>query len=123
VIDAVVAALRDGAVAVVPVVPVHDTVRSIGADGVLDGVVDRSRLAAVQTPQGFRLDVLAAAHAKAAGEDATDDAVLVEALGHRVIAVPGADESFKVTTTGDLARAEHVAGLMSSHSPLQGGQP
>jgi 2-C-methyl-D-erythritol 4-phosphate cytidylyltransferase len=75
----------------------------------LAGVVDRSTLVAVQTPQGFRRDVLVAAHA--AGSDAvTDDAALVEALGHQVVAVPGADSAFKITTRADLARAECLIG-------------
>jgi 2-C-methyl-D-erythritol 4-phosphate cytidylyltransferase len=110
VIDAVLAALRAGADAVVPVVPIVDTVRSISPDGTLAGVVDRSTLRAVQTPQGFRRAVLVAAHQQAADVSATDDASLVEALGHDVVAVPGADEAFKITTAADLARAELVLG-------------
>lgn len=109
VIDAVVAALMAGADAVVPVVPIHDTVRRVGSDGMLAGVVDRSTLVAVQTPQGFRRDVLIAAHA-AASDTATDDAALVEALGHQVVSVPGADEAFKITTPADLAHAESLSG-------------
>src|SRR5438094_496269 len=73
------------------------------------GGLDRWELAAVQTPQGFRRAVLVEAHARAGGEVATDDAGLVEALGRRVVGVPGADESFKITTPGDLARAEGAA--------------
>jgi 2-C-methyl-D-erythritol 4-phosphate cytidylyltransferase len=109
VVTAVVEALVRGADAVVPVVAIHDTVRRVGADGALAGLVDRSTLAAVQTPQGFRRTVLAEAHAQAGGEIATDDAGLVEALGRRVVAVAGADQSFKITTPGDLARAEAAA--------------
>lgn len=109
VIDAVVAALRDGADAVVPVVPIHDTVRRVDAAGRLAGVVDRTSLVAVQTPQGFRRSVLAAAHAAAAVPVATDDAGLVEANGGKVLAVPGADEAFKITTAADLARADGFA--------------
>jgi 2-C-methyl-D-erythritol 4-phosphate cytidylyltransferase len=110
VIDAVLAALRDGADAVVPVVPVVDTVRRVAADGTLAEVVDRSTLRGVQTPQGFRYDVLVAAHQKAGAAPATDDASLVEALGREVVAVPGADEAFKITTAADLVRAEFVLG-------------
>jgi 2-C-methyl-D-erythritol 4-phosphate cytidylyltransferase len=115
-----------GADAVVPVVPVHDTVRRIERDGRLAGVVDRKTLAAVQTPQGFRRSVLVAAHA-AATADATDDAALVEAIGHEVVAVPGDDRGFKVTTPPDLARAETVARLLlsaeSAVQPSPGGTP
>jgi 2-C-methyl-D-erythritol 4-phosphate cytidylyltransferase len=113
VLDAVLDALRAGAVAVVPVVPIADTVRSVAADGMLSGVVDRAGLVAVQTPQGFRSDVLIAAHA-AASDAATDDAALVEALGHQVESVPGADEAFKITTPTDLARADSIAALSST---------
>ena len=121
VIAAVVDAVRRGADAVVPVVPVHDTIRRLGADGQLAGLVDRSSLVAIQTPQGFRRDVLAAAHA-GAPPGATDDAALVEARGGRVVAVPGADESFKVTTPADLVRAEAISGLGSAEPrPVPGG--
>jgi 2-C-methyl-D-erythritol 4-phosphate cytidylyltransferase len=106
VIGAVVTALREGAVGVIPVVPIHDTVRRVQPDGALDGVVDRTTLAAVQTPQGFPRAILEEAHRRAGELGVTDDAALVEALGHRVVAVPGADEAFKVTTAADLARAE-----------------
>jgi 2-C-methyl-D-erythritol 4-phosphate cytidylyltransferase len=112
VIDAVVGALRAGAEAVVPVVAIHDTVRRVDTDGMLAGVVDRSTLVAVQTPQGFRRDVLVAAYAAAAGA-VTDDAALVEALGHQVVAVPGDESAFKITTPADLARAESLSGGMS----------
>jgi 2-C-methyl-D-erythritol 4-phosphate cytidylyltransferase len=116
VIDAVIAALEAGADAVVPVVPIHDTVRRVAPDGALAEVVDRSTLVAVQTPQGFRCDVLRAAHEQA-DVDATDDAGLVEALGRSVVAVPGSEDSFKITTPHDLVRAESFARLRSAGSP------
>jgi 2-C-methyl-D-erythritol 4-phosphate cytidylyltransferase len=107
VIDRVIAALDAGADAVVPALPVSDTIRAADpATGELGGLVDRSRLMAMQTPQGFRRDVLAKAHADAPGADATDDAALVEALGHRVVAVRGDERAFKVTVPLDLALAE-----------------
>jgi 2-C-methyl-D-erythritol 4-phosphate cytidylyltransferase len=118
VIEAVVQALRAGASAVVPVVPIADTVRRVAADGTLAGVVDRSTLVAIQTPQGFRREVLVAAHQRATGI-ATDDAALVEALGEQVTAVPGAAEAFKITTAADLARAEALA----VQSSVLGGTP
>jgi 2-C-methyl-D-erythritol 4-phosphate cytidylyltransferase len=119
VVSAVVAALRAGAAAVIPVVPIHDTVRRVEPDGSLAGLVDRSTLAAVQTPQGFHRDVLADAHRLGTDLEATDDAALVEALGHRVVAVEGADEAFKITTVADLVRAEAVA--RSVHPSASGG--
>lgn len=98
---AVVQALRDGASAVVPGLPVADTLKRVGSDGdrVL-GTVDRSELRAVQTPQGFTAPILRRAHER--GGDATDDAGLVEALGVPVHVVPGDDEAFKITTPFDL---------------------
>lgn len=97
---AVVAALRSGADAVVPGVPVTDTLRHLDA-----GPVDRSRVVAVQTPQGFRRELLERAHA-AGDPDATDDAGMVERLGVRVHVVPGSDEGFKVTRPSDVVLAE-----------------
>jgi 2-C-methyl-D-erythritol 4-phosphate cytidylyltransferase len=124
VIDDVLVALRHGADAVVPVVPIPDTVRRIEDGGTLGPTLDRATLVAVQTPQGFRRSVLVEAHEHGAGLAATDDAGLVEAMGGRVVSVPGADESFKVTTPADMARAESVARLRSAAQPtVPGGIP
>lgn len=117
-VSRVVAAVREGAGAVVPGLPVTDTIKSVAvsADGPerVTGTVDRSVLRAVQTPQGFAWDLLLRAHA--AGADraqdestaATDDSSLVEALGEAVHVVPGEAAALKITTTYDLA----VAGLL-----------
>jgi 2-C-methyl-D-erythritol 4-phosphate cytidylyltransferase len=111
-VRAVVAAVRAGAPAVVPVLPVTDTVKQVDELGRILSTVDRSRLCAVQTPQGFRLDVLLRAHESGAGADRiTDDAGLVERLGERVHTVPGDPLAFKVTTPFDLVIAEAVAKL------------
>ncbi|MDQ1373262.1 MAG: 2-C-methyl-D-erythritol 4-phosphate cytidylyltransferase [Actinomycetota bacterium] len=92
--EQVVAALA-AAEAVVPGLPIPDTLRH------LDGTaLDRDRIVAVQTPQGFRADSLRAAHA--GGGEATDDATLVERAGGRVVVVPGTPEAMKVTTKDDL---------------------
>lgn len=106
-VERVVDALRAGAQAVIPGVPVADTVKSVeAADGgvVVTGTPDRSGLRAVQTPQGFRADVLRRAHDGRG--DATDDAGLVEQLGTPVTVVPGADTAFKITGPLDLMLAE-----------------
>ena len=95
----VVAAVRAGAVAVVPVVPVTDTLRS-RADG---SVVDRDGLAAVQTPQGFDAAVLRAAHDR--GGDATDDAALAQLEGYAITLVAGDPDNLKITTPHDLVVA------------------
>src|SRR3954470_20180762 len=91
----VIAALRAGAEAVVPVLPIADTVKRVVDDRVT-GTVERGDLRAVQTPQGFAFDVLVKAHAQT-GPPATDDAGLVERLGRTVLTVPGSEDAFKVT--------------------------
>jgi 2-C-methyl-D-erythritol 4-phosphate cytidylyltransferase len=110
VIDRVVAAVAGGADAVIPVRAVTDTIKRVDDARRVVDTVDRSTLVAVQTPQGFRRDVLVAAHAAAASDAATDDAGLVESYGGTVVVVDGADESFKITHPWDLVVAEAVAG-------------
>lgn len=109
VISAVIAAVREGADAAVPVVPVHDTIRRITSAGEFAGVIERSELVAVQTPQAFRHDVLLAAHAAGERLQVTDDAALVEAMGGRVVPVPGSDELFKITRPWDLVVADALS--------------
>ena len=105
----VVAAVRAGAPAVVPGVLVTDTVKRVGATGVVVETLDRSVLRSVQTPQGFARAVLAAAHAAAdPATSATDDAGLVEASGVTVSVIAGDEEAFKVTRPIDLVLAEAV---------------
>ncbi|CAN5563439.1 hypothetical protein BH24ACT11_BH24ACT11_14840 [soil metagenome] len=123
----VVDAIAAGADAVVPVVPVADTVKQVDASGVVVDTVDRSRLRQVQTPQGFRRPVLDAAYAAQAarGNDlsgasgseraVTDDAGVVEALGVPVVVVEGDPLAFKVTGPLDLLLAEALVG------PYRGG--
>ncbi len=108
-VDSVAAAVRAGAEAVVPGLPVADTIKAVDEHGTVVATVDRGSLRAVQTPQGFRRRLLAEAHA--AGDPdapATDDAGLVEALGGTVLVVPGDEEAFKVTRPLDLVLAEAV---------------
>jgi 2-C-methyl-D-erythritol 4-phosphate cytidylyltransferase len=100
----VLRALGDGAVAVVPVLPVTDTIKRV-EDGCVVATIDRSQIVAVQTPQGFVADLLRRAHD---GEpEATDDAGLVESLGERVAVVSGEQSNLKVTSREDLALATH----------------
>lgn len=96
--------LRVGdAAAVIPAIPLRDTVKQTD-DDVVTGTVDRSSLVAVQTPQGFVVSVLRKAHAAGDG-DVTDDAMLVEALGERVVTVPGDPANLKITYREDLELA------------------
>ncbi len=106
VFEAVIGALRAGAEAVVPVLPVADTVKRVMGDHVV-GTLERADLRAVQTPQGFLRAVLEQAHAQS-GPAATDDAALVERLGRTVVTVPGSEEAFKVTRPFDLLVADAV---------------
>ncbi len=78
--ESVAAAVRAGAPAVIPVLPVVDTIKQVDAAAVVVGTVDRTVLRAVQTPQGFQRDTLLAAHAAAEAEH-TDDAGMVETHG------------------------------------------
>ncbi|NHD18361.1 MULTISPECIES: 2-C-methyl-D-erythritol 4-phosphate cytidylyltransferase [Actinopolyspora] len=107
VIRAVVAEVVAGARAVVPVLPVADTVKRVDADGTVLSTVDRSALRTVQTPQAFTPEVLREAYA-CSQDVATDDAGLVERAGHPVRTVPGHSHSLKITTSFDLAVAETV---------------
>jgi 2-C-methyl-D-erythritol 4-phosphate cytidylyltransferase len=102
-------AVAAGAPAVVPVLPVTDTVKRVDAEGVVVDTPSRADLRAVQTPQGFAVDVLLRAYeADGATESATDDAGLVERIGVPVHTVPGDIAAMKITTPFDLAVAEAV---------------
>jgi 2-C-methyl-D-erythritol 4-phosphate cytidylyltransferase len=121
-------AVRAGHAAVVPGVPVVDTIKVVtsadvgglvddgrGEPGAVHGVEpvlatpDRATLRAIQTPQGFDRQLLVRAHAaggvRAPGDHASDDAGLVEALGEPVVAVPGESAALKITTAADLVLA------------------
>ncbi|MFI1421936.1 2-C-methyl-D-erythritol 4-phosphate cytidylyltransferase [Streptomyces sp. NPDC020731] len=112
-VDAVIEAVRDGAPAVVPALPLADTVKQVepaAAPGGPEPVVatpDRSLLRAVQTPQGFDRATLVRAH-ETVKDNVTDDASMVEQLGLTVVTVPGHEEGFKVTRPLDLVLAEAV---------------
>lgn len=102
----VLAAVQAGHDAVIPGVPVVDTVKQVSGDRVA-ATLDREALVAVQTPQGFRRAVLDRAYAAAAGP-ATDDAGLVERLGVAVHVVIGDPAAFKITRPLDLVLARAV---------------
>lgn len=106
-----------GAPAVVPVVPVADTIKLVDASGAILSTPDRSRLRAVQTPQGFDLATLRAANeayfaASASGNGVdftpTDDASLMEWFGVPVSTVQGDPMAFKITTPIDLVLAQRI---------------
>lgn len=113
---AVAATVRSGHDAVVPGVPVVDTVKTVdpgeGPPWRVLTTTPREALRAVQTPQGFRREVLEQAHraavAAADGGGVTDDAGLVEAIGGTVWVIPGDPHALKVTTAADLDLAERI---------------
>lgn len=100
--QAVIDAVRAGADAAIPAVPLSDTVKRVGSDGHLQ-TLDRSSLVATQTPQAFRAESLRAAHRGA--PEATDDASLVEALGGRVELIATGSGNIKITEPHDLVVA------------------
>ncbi|MDT0158512.1 2-C-methyl-D-erythritol 4-phosphate cytidylyltransferase [Microbacterium sp. ARD32] len=104
-IDAVADAVTADA-GVIPALAVIDTLKRVDGDAVVEAV-DRSVLAAAQTPQGFPRAALDAAYARAleAGEEHTDDAALFAAAGGAVRRIPGDERAFKITTPADLERA------------------
>lgn len=107
----VVDALRAGHGAVVPALPLHDTIKAVDANGVVLGTPERAGLRAVQTPQGFATDLLLRAYRAYQGAGAvgfTDDASLVEHVGGRVQVVDGDPLAFKITTRLDLLLAEAI---------------
>lgn len=105
------AAVEHGAA--VPVVPVRDTLRYVDRGFLLGKTVEREGLHAVQTPQGFRRDLVLPAleEADRRGVSLTDDATAVIHAGAEVAAVPGDPRNLKVTYPGDL---ELLAALLSA---------
>lgn len=109
--ERVIAAVAQGASAVIPVLPVTDTVKEVDADGIVVATPPRASLRAVQTPQGFDLAALRAANvdyfsAEERSFVATDDASLMEWHGHRVHTVEGDLRALKITTPLDLMLAQ-----------------
>jgi 2-C-methyl-D-erythritol 4-phosphate cytidylyltransferase len=107
----VVEALRAGHSAVVPALPLSDTVKAVDANGVVLGTPERSGLRAVQTPQGFATELLLRAYQRAAeltGAEFTDDASMVEHVGGQVQVVDGDPLAFKITTRWDIMLAQAI---------------
>lgn len=118
-IDEVVASARKHGAAIVAL-PMRDTVKQVRPDGVIERTVDRTPLWLAQTPQAFRRDWIETAHrqAHAEGVRATDDAFLVEWLGHPVAVVEGSGENIKVTRPEDMVIGEAIlASRMKGRGP------
>lgn len=107
--------------AAIPGVPLKDTVKVVRPDGTAELVAatpDRSALRAIQTPQVFRYELIVDAYRRAPGE-VTDDAALLEVLGHPVVVYPGAYDNLKITTADDLVVAEAL--LLRRERPAGAG--
>jgi 2-C-methyl-D-erythritol 4-phosphate cytidylyltransferase len=107
-IEAVIgAATRAGAA--LPVLPLVDTIKRVREDLVVE-TLDRAELGAAQTPQGFRMDLLARAYEQAFRDHVTltDEAIAIERIGAAVAVVPGSPRNRKITTPEDLAWAEDL---------------
>lgn len=103
-----VAQALDLAPGAAPALPVTDALWR-GADGKVAGTQDREGLFRAQTPQGFRFDLILAAH-RAHPEDAADDVEVARRAGLAVAIVPGDERNLKITTEDDFARAEALMG-------------
>lgn len=106
VIQSVIDALRTGAEAAAPGLPVTDALWTVDGDRVT-GTRDRTGLARAQTPQGFAIGPIAASHDGFPGE-AADDVEVVRAGGFEVVLTPGDEDNLKITHPGDFARAEAI---------------
>jgi 2-C-methyl-D-erythritol 4-phosphate cytidylyltransferase len=104
----VVEALRAGYPAVVPALPVSDTIKAVDAVGAVVATPERAGLRAVQTPQGFVTELLLRAYQQAGTAEFTDDASLVEHIGGQVQVVDGDPLAFKITTRLDLLLAQAI---------------
>ncbi|MDY5584228.1 MAG: 2-C-methyl-D-erythritol 4-phosphate cytidylyltransferase [Arcanobacterium sp.] len=111
-IETVIQALENGNDAVIPALAVVDTVKRIKGENFVSETLDRTDLRAIQTPQGFRTEVIRAAHKFGESLSETeqsavpDDAALIELMGAEVLVVPGSRRALKITTAEDLALSE-----------------
>ncbi len=105
-VDALIDACRHDPVGGLLALPVADTLKD-EADGRVRSTVDRAGKWQAQTPQMFRIGMLARALA-AAGAEATDESSAIEALGQAPLLVPGSIENFKLTWPGDFELAERL---------------
>jgi 2-C-methyl-D-erythritol 4-phosphate cytidylyltransferase len=87
--------------------PVKDTIKSVGSDGLVERTIERGSLWLTQTPQTFRREIIKTAYKRAYDDDfyGTDDASLVERIGINVRMIVGSYDNIKITTPGDLRNA------------------
>ncbi|MCH2129564.1 MAG: 2-C-methyl-D-erythritol 4-phosphate cytidylyltransferase [Pirellulaceae bacterium] len=104
-------------------VPVAGTLKRAGSDQTISETVDRSDVWEAQTPQVFKRELLVQAYAQRGNLSATDDAQLVEQLGHPVTIVPGSSINFKITTREDLRLAQHALKALPKPKLKNSGHP
>ena len=99
--------------AAVSAIPLSDTLKRVSLQGEVEATVPRDNLWRTQTPQAFRRHLLHAAHRQARHQDfyATDDAGLLESMGHPVWVVRGQEDNIKITTPDDLALSKRLMGI------------
>jgi 2-C-methyl-D-erythritol 4-phosphate cytidylyltransferase / 2-C-methyl-D-erythritol 2,4-cyclodiphosphate synthase len=108
-LDRIAVALDDGHEGVLPAMPVTDTLKRVGPEGLVHETVPRAGLYAAQTPQSFLLSSIRTAHEKAAAlrrDDFTDDASIAEWAGLPVVLVEGSVDNVKLTVKRDIAMAD-----------------
>jgi 2-C-methyl-D-erythritol 4-phosphate cytidylyltransferase len=108
----IVLAIRNGAKAVIPVLPLVDTIKRVNNQDIAIETVDRNQLRRVQTPQGFDRATLDLAY-RNPEVVATDDAGLMDALGIEVLTVLGDERSLKITTMSDVNQALNLLEVAS----------
>lgn len=91
-------------------VPLKDTIKEVGADGIVRSTLDRSRLWAIQTPQAFPAKTLRRVYEESYAHKmyGTDDATLAERAGIKVRVIMGSYDNIKITTPEDLLLAEEI---------------
>lgn len=104
-------------------VPVAGTLKRAGSDQTISETVDRSDVWEAQTPQVFKRELLVQAYAQRGNLSATDDAQLVEQLGHPVTIVPGSSINFKITTREDLRLAQYALKALPKPKLKNSGHP
>jgi len=102
-------------------VPVKDTIKRAGPDGLVIETLDRAALWSIQTPQVLAYDLILSAHRSSdPAWDATDDAALVERAGHPVALFMGAYDNIKITTPDDLLIAEMMLKRLAKSAVFPG---
>lgn len=107
-IDRVIEALENGAKGVIPGIGISDTLKRLGEDAEIIETVSRTKIVRAQTPQGFHFQSLLDAHRQSKTLSLTDDAAIMEHVGHAVIVVDGDEDNIKITEARDLTKISEI---------------